>query len=116
MKMGVNIWVTDADTGEKHPVCWGVNMIAHTIEDGRHVVTTTDGKHEVPIRETPAEVMALVAAKEREQARERIAAMALQGALANPERVGNGFCAPIDEAIKYADGLLDALAARGERS
>ncbi len=64
------------------------------------------------IRETPAEVMALVAAKEREQARERIAAMALQGALANPERVGNGFCAPIDEAIKYADGLLDALAAR----
>jgi hypothetical protein len=112
MKMGVNIWVTEIGTGnERIPLPWGIGMYPRAAEAGTTFIYYKSNIM-LHVRETPAEIAALVAEAERKQARERIAAMALQGALANPERVGNGFCAPIDEAIKYADGLLDALAAR----
>ncbi len=79
--MGVNIWVTDATDGEKRFVGWGNGSYAYTEEKADRRISV-DGKH-YQTKETPAEIAALVAAEERKQARERIAAMALQGYLAN---------------------------------
>lgn len=78
--MGVNILVTGRD-GAKTPLCWGVGMVPGVTDKNVNVIHYLFGPSLLTVRETPAEVMALVAAKEREQARERIAARVLQGIL-----------------------------------
>ncbi len=111
--MGVNIWVTNKTTGEKGPVCWGETMAIGTV-NGELAITTVDGlKGFSGFRETPAEIMALVAAEERKQARERIAAQILASTVAaDDERnyaVGDVVPDYLGNAIKWADALLDAL-------
>jgi DNA invertase Pin-like site-specific DNA recombinase len=110
--MGVNIWVTNDNDGEQIPVCWGPNMVAYTRSDGKRAITTTNGKSDVLIRETPAEVMALVAAAERKQARERIAAQVIAAVGSGKQISQDTLSGAANYAISVADALLDALAAR----
>ena len=111
--MGVNIWVTGKG-GDRIPICWGVGMVPDVHPTNGNCIVYIYGENALDIRETPAEIAALVAAAERKQARERIAAMALAGMMPSPNlAIDFRYCVEIaDSAIKYADVLLDALATR----
>jgi hypothetical protein len=111
MMLCVNITVHDATDNAKRSISWGVGCDVGCEEGETGAIVSVKDRC-FHVRETPAEIAALVAAAERKQARERIAAMALQGYLAN-SRIDRWL--PHEyagQAAQTADALLDALAAR----
>ena len=79
--MGVNIWVTGGN-GLKIPLCWGVGMVPGVTDKNVNVIHYLFGSGLITVRETPAEIAALVAAAERKQSRERIAAQLMAADIA----------------------------------
>lgn len=114
--MSVNIQVTTMG-GDKILLAWGEGLVP-TVRPGHGTFISFASGHNITVRETPAEIMALIAAEERKQARERIAAQILASTLAVGEYAHLtstvGDCAPdyIANAIAHADVLLSALDAR----
>ena len=89
-----------------------IKRIYENTEPGGSYVVMEGGA--VQVTETPAEIMALVAAEERKQQRREIAAQALKGILTNLTYTAEA--QHTDEiagkAVKFADALLAALDAR----
>lgn len=114
--MGVNIWVTDIDGGSKRLICWGAGLSVGEGNDRSTLIEAVDTKAAAfEVRETPAEVMALVAAEERKQARERIAGQLMAALALDAHNGTTGFMRMVTDAksaVEAADALLDALAAR----
>lgn len=104
----VNIWVTDIVEGApKRLVAWGVGS---NLAEGNDKIVNLHGLDcYVRCRETPAEIAALIAAEQRKRDRLMLAAMAMQGYLANPNIsrwLPHEIAGP---AAQSADALLAAL-------
>lgn len=116
--MSVNIWVTDVDGGSIRSICWGTGLSIGEGNDGSTLIEAVGEKTGFyEIRETPAEIMALVKAAQREQQRREIAgncfrALAEFVACRPTKHPELDMAKLADIAIEGADALLAALDAR----
>lgn len=117
--MGVNIWVTDIDDGSMRLIHCGAGLSFGLGNDGSTLIEAVGEKTGFfGVRETPAEIAALIAAEQRKRDRMTIAAQILASTLAVGEyahrnsTVGEVTPDYIANAIAHADVLLSALDAQ----
>ena len=105
--MSVNIWVTAPHDGQKILLAWGEHLHSAVNDDGDNIITNFSESTVLTVRETPAEVAALVAAEIRKQRRYELAARIRDeiGYFALPEEEAKAAAM----SIQAADALLAAL-------
>lgn len=108
--MSVNIQATTVG-GDKIPLAWGEGLVP-TVRPGHGTFISFASGHNITVRETPAEIMALVKAAQRERDRMTIAAQFMAAFLGGAYASGRQPEPDYHHIVRAADALLAALDAR----
>lgn len=116
--MSVNIWVTAPYDGQKILLAWGEHLHAAVDADGDNIITNFSESTVITVRETPAEIAALIAAEQRKRDRLMLAGQILATTAAicdyayRNATVGDVIPDYIGNSVACADALLAALDAK----